>query len=58
VRTAAVLVVALLFIAVLGALTVSDLIRNGITPLSVVAIAVLVLFMIGIVGALRQPPSE
>ncbi len=55
---AVVLIVALLFIAMLGALTVSDLVRNGVTPLAIVAIAVLVLFMIGIVGALRQPPSE
>jgi hypothetical protein len=53
-----VLIAALLFIGVLGALTVFDLVRNGVTPLAVVAIAVLVLFMIGIVGALRQPPSE
>ncbi len=53
-----VLIAALLFIGVLGALTVSDLVRNGVTLLAVVAIAVLVLFMIGIVGALRQPPSE
>ncbi len=54
----AVLATVLLFIAALGALTISDVVRNGVTPLAVVAIAVLVLFMIGIVGALRQPPSE
>jgi len=53
-----VLTVALLFIAMLGALTVVDFVRNGVTPLGVVAILVLVLFMIGIVGALREPPNE
>ena len=53
-----VLVIALLFIAGLGTLTVIDISRYGITILSVLAILVLVLFMIGIVGALREPPRE
>jgi hypothetical protein len=55
---AAVLVVALLFIAGLGVLTAIDIGRYGVTALSVLAIMVLVLFMIGIVGALREPPHE
>jgi NADH:ubiquinone oxidoreductase subunit 6 (subunit J) len=55
---AAVLVVALLFIAGLGVLTAIDIVRYGVTALSVLAIMVLVLFMIGIVGALREPPHE
>ncbi len=54
----AVLTIALLFIAGLAALTIRDLVRFGPTPLAIVSILVLVLFMIGIVGALRQPPSE
>jgi hypothetical protein len=54
----AVLTIALLFIGVLGALTVVDLSNYGVTVLGVVAILILVLFMIGIVGALREPPSE
>ena len=53
-----VLTVALLFIAMLAALTIADFVRNGVTPLGVVAVLVLALFMIGIVGALRQPPNE
>ena len=53
-----VLVIALLFIASLGALTGLDIARYGITVLSVLAILVLVLFMVGIVGALREPPRE
>lgn len=53
-----VLVIALLFIAGLGVLTGIDIARYGLTVLSVLAILVLVLFMIGIVGALRQPPRE
>jgi hypothetical protein len=54
----AVLTIALAFIAGLGALTVIDMVRYGVSALDVLAILVLVLFMTGIVGALRQPPSE
>ncbi len=53
-----VLVIALLFIAGLGVLTGIDIARYGVTVLSVLAIIVLALFMIGIVGALREPPRE
>jgi hypothetical protein len=53
-----VLVIALAFIAGLGVLTGIDIARNGVTVLSVLAILVLALFMIGIVGALREPPKE
>jgi hypothetical protein len=54
----AVLTIALLFIAALAVLTGIDIARYGVTVLSVLAILVLVLFMIGIVGALRAPPRE
>jgi hypothetical protein len=53
-----VLVIALAFIAGLAVLTAIDIARYGVTVLAVVAILVLVLFMIGIVGALREPPKE
>jgi hypothetical protein len=53
-----VLTLVLLFILALGALTVLDIARNGITALAVVAVGVLLLFTIGIVGALREPPRE
>jgi hypothetical protein len=53
-----VITIALAFIAGLGALTVIDMVRYGVSALDVLAILVLVLFMTGIVGALRQPPSE
>jgi len=53
-----VLLIALLFIGVLGVLTTIDLSRYGVTVLGVVAVLILVLFMIGIVGALREPPKE
>jgi hypothetical protein len=53
-----VLTVALLFIAGLGVLTALDVSRYGLTVISVLAIFVLVLFMIGIVGALREPPRQ
>ncbi len=53
-----ILIVALVFIAALGALTVIDIVRYGLSAVDVAAIFVLVLFMTGIVGALRQPPAE
>jgi hypothetical protein len=52
------LIVALVFIAGLAALTAIDIARYGVTALDVLAIAILVLFCTGIVGALRQPPRE
>jgi hypothetical protein len=52
------LIVALLFIFVLGVLTVQDISMYGATPLDVVAIIVLVLFTTGIVGALLHPPRQ
>jgi hypothetical protein len=54
----AVLTIALLFILGLGALTVLDIARYGVTALAVLAVLVLVLFTIGIVGALRERPRE
>jgi len=53
-----ILTIALLFIAMLAALTVLDIVHNGVTALDVVAILILVLFTTGIVGALRSPPPE
>ena len=53
-----VLTIALLFIAALAVLTGIDIARYGITALGILAILILLLFMIGIVGALREPPRE
>jgi hypothetical protein len=53
-----VLTVALLFIAALAVLTGIDIARYGVTVLGVLAILILLLFTIGIVGALREPPHE
>jgi hypothetical protein len=54
----AVLTIALLFIALLGVLTAIDISHHGLTLVSVLALLVLVLFITGIVGALRHPPDE
>ncbi len=54
----AVLTIAVVFIALLAALTVLDFVNNGVTGTGVVAIFILVLFVVGIVGALRHPPAE
>ena len=57
VRTA-VLTIAVVFIAALAALTVLDVVHYGLSAVDVLAVLVLVLFMTGIVGALRKPPNE
>lgn len=53
-----VLTIALVFIAILAALTVKDFVNYGVTVLGVVAVLILVLFTVGIVGALREPPTS
>jgi hypothetical protein len=53
-----ILFVVLLFIALLVALTITDIVRNGVSPVDVLAILVLVLFSTGIVGALRHRPPQ
>jgi hypothetical protein len=54
----AILASALFFIAVLTALTVNTLVRNGPDILVAASLLVLALFGFGIVGALRHPPEE
>jgi hypothetical protein len=54
----AVLTIALLFIAALGLLTVRDIHTYGVTPVGVLAVIVVVLFTIGILGALLQRPRD
>jgi hypothetical protein len=53
-----VLIIALLFIAMLTALTVDDFVNNGFTALGVLSVMIIVLFLVGIVGALRHRPPE
>jgi hypothetical protein len=57
VRTA-ILASALGFIALLAALTVSVLVREGPDVLVAASLLILALFGFGIVGALRHPPEE
>jgi hypothetical protein len=54
----AVLTIALAFILLLGTLTVYVFIHNGVSADGVIAVLILVLFIVGIVGALRHPPRE
>jgi len=54
----AVLTLALLFIAVLGTLTVRDIHAHGLTPVAVLAILIVVVFGIGAIGALLHPPRR
>ena len=54
----AILASALGFIALLAALTVSVLVREGPDVLVAASLLILALFGFGIVGALRHPPEE
>jgi hypothetical protein len=53
----AVLTISLAFVVGLAVLTVIDFVHNGPSAVGVLAVLIVVLFMIGIVGALRHPPS-
>jgi hypothetical protein len=53
-----VLTISLLFISVLGALTVKDIHNHGLTPVAVLAILIVVVFTIGVIGALLHPPRR
>ena len=53
-----ILAIALVFIAVLAALTIHALIQGGPDILTVLSLLVLALFGFGVVGALRHPPDE
>jgi hypothetical protein len=53
-----VLVCALAFIGLLGALTVIDFSNNGVTGLGIISVLILVLFGVGIVGSLLQRPRR
>jgi hypothetical protein len=54
----AILVMALVFIAALGYLTLSVAVQDGPDVLTVLSLLVLALFGFGIVGALRHPPDD
>jgi hypothetical protein len=51
-----VLGVALLFIAAFGFLTFASVVEGGFSLASLLSVFILVLFAVGIVGALRNPP--
>jgi len=54
----AVLTLALLFVGALGALTVRDIHIHGLTPVAVLAILIVVVFAVGVIGALLHPPRR
>jgi hypothetical protein len=54
----AILTITLVFIALFAALTVADFVNNGVTGVGILAVLVLLLFAIGIVGALWHPPDR
>jgi hypothetical protein len=53
-----VLAIAVVFTGLLAYLTVINFVRHGVTAVGILAIPIVVLFAIGIVGALRNPPRE
>lgn len=52
------LYVTLVFITVLGGLTVFDISLNGVTPLDVVSLMIIGFFAVAAVNALRVPPKR
>jgi hypothetical protein len=52
------LAIVVVFTALIGVLTVLDMVNNGVTWLDVLAILVVILFGTGIVGALVQSPRR
>ena len=53
-----VLIIAAVFIISMTTLTGIDFANNGVTPLGVVAVLILLVCGIGILGALLQPPRK
>jgi hypothetical protein len=53
-----VLVVVVVFTTFIGVLTALDMIHHGVTWLDVLSILIVILFGVGIVGALLQPPRK
>lgn len=56
-RRVAVLGLALVFIAGFAVLTLGTIVEYGLTPATLLSLLILVLLAVGIVGALRNPPS-
>ncbi|MEA2161053.1 MAG: hypothetical protein QOD66_3433 [Solirubrobacteraceae bacterium] len=52
------LTIVLVFILALGVLTALDIAHYGLTAVSVLAVVILILFAIGIVGALTERPRQ
>jgi hypothetical protein len=50
--------IAFVFIAALGVGTVLDIQRNGVTVISVIAVLLFAVIMIGVVGALGSGPRQ
>jgi hypothetical protein len=50
--------IALVFTVLLGYLTVLDFAQHGVTALGVLGLAIVILFGVGFVGALRHPPHQ
>ncbi len=54
----AVLLAAVLFIVLMGYLTVVDFASQGVTTVGILAAVILLVLSIGILGALRNPPDK
>lgn len=54
----AVLTIALLFSALIGVLTVIDIVHHGLTLIGALAILIVIVFVIGLGGALRYPQGR
>jgi hypothetical protein len=52
-----VLITALVFVALLGALTVQVMLESGPDVLSVVSLIILAMFGLAVYGAIKEPPE-
>jgi hypothetical protein len=53
-----ILAMSLALIAALAFFTLRDFVVNGITPLGIVSLPVVVILGIGVIGAMSQPPRR
>ena len=52
------LVIGVLFCVLFGLMTVSVVATNGLDVLSIAAFAIIAMALIGLLGAVRQPPKK
>ncbi|GAC1435295.1 MAG: hypothetical protein NVSMB51_04530 [Solirubrobacteraceae bacterium] len=55
---AVIFIATLSFMLLLAGLTVTDIVKHGVSVLNVPSLLILLLFGFGVLGALRHPPDQ